>query len=101
MPDARDLRAADCRITVSACAIVVEAITRFADAQAQTRAAQRKRRDLGADRLILLLADTTANRRALRDAGPAFQAAFPISPRAALRALGEARDPGSDAIVLL
>jgi transcriptional regulator with XRE-family HTH domain len=101
MPDPRDLRAADCRITIPGCAIVVEAITRFADAQAQTRAAQRKRRDLGADRLILLLADTTANRRALREAGPAFLAAFPISARAALRALADGRDPGNDAIILI
>ncbi len=101
MPDARDLRAADCRITIPGCAVLVEAITRFVDAQAQTRSAQRKRRDLGADRLILLLADTGANRRALRDAGPAFLAAFVISPRVALRALADGRDPGGDAIILL
>ncbi len=101
MPDARDLRAADCRITIPGCAVLVEAITRFVDAQAQTRSAQRKRRDLGADRLILLLADTGANRRALRDAGPAFLAAFVISPRVALRALADGRDPDGDAIILL
>jgi transcriptional regulator with XRE-family HTH domain len=101
VPLDRDLRAGDCRLTIPGCSILVEAITRFADAQAQTRAAQRKRRDLGCDRLILLLAATGTNRRALREAGPAFAAAFPISPRAALRALAEGRDPGGDALILL
>jgi transcriptional regulator with XRE-family HTH domain len=96
-----DLRAGDCRLTIPGCTILVEAITRLADAQAQTRAAQRKRRDLGCDRLILLLADTGTNRRAVRDAGPAYAAAFPISPRAALRALAEGGDPGGDALILL
>lgn len=101
MPTARDLRAADCRITIPGCSILVEAITRFADAQAQSRAAQRKRRDLGCDRLIVLLAATGSNRRALRAAGPAFAAAFPMSPRATLRALADGRDPGADAILFL
>jgi transcriptional regulator with XRE-family HTH domain len=101
MPDPRDLRAADCRITNADSTVMVEAITRFVDAQAQNRAAQRKRRDLGCDRLILLLADTSANRRALREAGPGFLAAFPVGPRAALRALGEGHDPGGDAVIVL
>jgi transcriptional regulator with XRE-family HTH domain len=101
VPTEGDLRAGDCRITIPGCSILVEAITRLADAQAQVRAAQRKRRDLHCDRLIIALADTGANRRALRDAGPAFAAAFPISPRAALRALRDGRDPGADALILL
>lgn len=101
VPIEGDLRAGDCRISLPGCSILVEAVTRLADAQAQARAAQRKRRDLGCDRLILLLGGTGANRRALRDAGPAFAAAFPITQRAALRTLRDARDPGGDAILLL
>ena len=101
MPEARDLRAADGRISIPSCSIMVEAITRLADLQAQVRAARRKHRDLGADRLILLVADTRANRRALREAGTPLLAAFPMSPRAALRALADGRDPGADAIILL
>ena len=96
-----DLRAGDCRTAIPGRSVLVEAITRFADAQAQTRSAQRKRRDLRCDRLILLIADTSANRRALAEAGPAFQAAFPVTPRAALRALTAGVDLGGDAIVML
>jgi transcriptional regulator with XRE-family HTH domain len=101
VPIEGDLRAGDCRIRLQACCILVEAITRLVDVQAQVRAGQLKRRDLGCERLILLLSDTGANRRALREAGPAVAAAFPVAPRAALRALAEGRDPGGDAIILL
>jgi transcriptional regulator with XRE-family HTH domain len=101
MPIEGDLRAADGRIRLATCSVLVEAITRLADAQAQVRAAQRKRRDLGCDHLILLIGETGANRRALHEAGHAFVAAFPITQRAALRALAAGRDPGGDAIILL
>jgi transcriptional regulator with XRE-family HTH domain len=101
VPIPGDLRAADARVTLPSVTIVIEAITRFADAQAQARAAQLKKRDLGADRLILLLAATAANRRALREAGPDFAAAFPMTTSATLRALAHGEDPGADAIVVL
>jgi transcriptional regulator with XRE-family HTH domain len=101
IPIEGDLRAADARITAGGFAIVIEAITRLADVQAQTRAAQLKRRDLGAQRIILLLAATAANRRAVRDAGPALAAAFPIATRAALEALAAGRDPGGDSLLFL
>ena len=101
IPIEGDLRAADARITTPGCAIVVEAITRLADVQAQLRAAQLKRRDLSAQRLILLLAATGANRRAQREAGPVLPGALPIATRAALDALEAGRDPGGDALVLL
>jgi transcriptional regulator with XRE-family HTH domain len=96
-----DLRAGDARITIGETTILVEAITRLADIQAQSRAAQLKRRDLGATRLILLVAATETNRRALRAAGPAFSDAFPIRTAAAMRALAFGKDPGADAVVLL
>ena len=101
MPIEGDLRAADCRITRDGCAIVVEAITRLADVQAQIRAAQLKRRDLGAQRLTILLAATGANRRAVREAGPALADTFPVAPRAALTQLAAGRDPGGDTLILL
>lgn len=101
IPIEGDLRAADARITAGDCAIAVEAITRLADVQAQTRAAQLKRRDLRTQRLIMLLAATRANRQAVREAGPAFLDAFPIATRAALTALATGRDPGGDALILL
>src|SRR3712207_8593779 len=48
---------------------LVEAYTRMADFQAQTRAASMKKRDLAADRLVILLAATHANRRSIREVG--------------------------------
>jgi anaerobic glycerol-3-phosphate dehydrogenase len=101
MPIARDLRSTDCRITIEACSIAVEAITRLADFQAQTRAATLKKRDLAADRLILLVAATHANRHALAEASGAIGDSFPLGSRAALHALSQGHDPGADAIVLV
>jgi transcriptional regulator with XRE-family HTH domain len=101
VPIAGDLRAGDSRISTPDCSILIEAVTRLADVQAQSRAARLKHRDMGTDRLILLLAATASNRRALREAGPALLDAFPIMPRAALAALAAGRDPNGDAIILL
>ena len=101
VPIAGDLRSGDCLIAVPGCLVLVEAYTRLADWQAQTAAAGRKQRDLEADRLVLLIAATHANRRALAEAGPVAAASFPMRTRATLSALGEGRDPGADAIVVL
>lgn len=101
IPISGDLRAADMLLEVPGCRIVVEAITRLADIQAALRAAQLKQRDLHADRLILLLADTQANRYALRPAASILVPDFPTSSRSALAALGEGRDPGGNAIIVL
>src|ERR687895_253334 len=48
VPISGDLRAADVRLSIIGCQIVVEAYTRFADGQGQIRSAQIKARDLGA-----------------------------------------------------
>ncbi|HUG48059.1 MAG TPA: hypothetical protein VMP67_06565 [Candidatus Limnocylindria bacterium] len=101
MPLAGDLCSGDCRISVPGCTILIEAITRFSDYGAQTAAAARKKRDLGADRLILLLAATHANRRAVAEAGPVASGSFPLGTKQAIAALAEGRDPGADAIIFL
>ena len=81
-------------------AVGVEAISRLRDVQAQIRAARLKQRDAAIQRLVLLVAATHANRRALAAAGP-LSADFPLTTRGALAALGAGTDPGDDAIVLL
>lgn len=96
-----DLRAADVILSAPGCRILVEIITRLADFQAQVRAARLKHRDLRTDRLIVVVAATTTNRRVLREIGPAANEAFPLATRPALEALAAGRDPGADAIVLL
>jgi transcriptional regulator with XRE-family HTH domain len=101
MPLAGDLRSGDCRLRIPGCTILVEAYTRFSDYQAQTAAAARKKRDLGADRLLLLIGATHANRRALTEARAVASGSYPLGTRAALAALAVGRDPGADAIVLL
>jgi hypothetical protein len=79
----------------------VEAITRLRDVQAQLRAAQLKRQDSGVSRLVLLLADTHANRTALASADPMIRASFPIGTRAAMAALTAGRDTGGDALIVI
>jgi transcriptional regulator with XRE-family HTH domain len=101
MPIEGDMRAADAVLSNGTCVIVVEAITRLADFQAQSRAALAKKRDLKASRLVLLIADTRANRRALLVAADVAAATFPLGTREVLRALEAGADPGADGIVML
>ena len=96
-----DLRSADCRLTLPGCIILVEAYTRLSDWQAQSASAARKKRDLDVNRLILLLAATHANRRAVAEAVPVASGSFPLMTKATMRALAEGRDPGADGIVFL
>lgn len=101
MPMDRDLRAADARLSRGECTIAVEAITRLADVQAQVRAAQLKRRDLGANRPILLVAATRANRRAIAEAESMLATAFQTGTRHLIRLLASGTDPGSDCLMIL
>jgi transcriptional regulator with XRE-family HTH domain len=96
-----DLRAVDELIETDGCRIAVEAITRFADVQAQVRHARTKQRDLPADRLILLVKGSHANRRMLHEADPVLRDSFSVAPRAAFRALADGHDPGGDCVLLL
>ncbi len=101
MPRAGDLRAADQVSTIDGCRLMIEAYSRFADAQAQVRAARAKQRDLGADRLLLVIADTHTNRAAVLAAMPVIRPSFTVPARAMLAALAAGRDPGGDGVVLL
>ncbi len=101
MPIPGDLRSGDCRISIPGCSVLVEAFTRFADHQRQTANAARKKRDLGVDRLILLVAATHANREAVAAASAVSDGSFPMGTRETLAAITEGRDPGADAIVFL
>lgn len=101
VPKYGDMRAADAILHGAGIRCVVEVITRLADVQAQIRAARRKQRDLGADRLVIVIGGTRTNRRVLADAGPVVRDAFPLDTRATLQALAAGTDPGADGIVLL
>ena len=98
----RDQRAWDARVTHlrTGVSFVIEAVTRVTDVQALARRIAIKRRDGGAPRIVLLLADTRANAEVLGLAD-ILQTAFPIRTRGALKALRAGADPGGDCLVVL
>jgi transcriptional regulator with XRE-family HTH domain len=79
----------------------VEGETRITDLQAQTRRIALKARDAGAAYVLVVVADTTANRRAVLGASASILADFPIPAREALAALRAGRHPGGSALVFL
>jgi transcriptional regulator with XRE-family HTH domain len=76
--------------------VALEDLIRLAGAPARAEAA-----DGGVDFLILLLADTRANRQFVRERRISIAAMFPVPARAALDALEHARSPGGNSCVLL
>ena len=101
IPIAGDLRAVDVLLRNGDVRIAVEVITRLADLQAQVRAAQIKARDIGATRLLLVVAGTRANRAALAAARPSLVDAFDTDTRRMLADLARGADPGRDGIIVL
>lgn len=100
MPIAGDLRSGDAMVTVAEGDILIEAETRIDDVQAVERKGAAKARDLGAVRLVVLVADTRHNRRVLQD-HPELKQRFPIDTRTCLARLAAGHDPGGDALVIL
>ena len=75
--------------------------TRLRDWQALLRREHLKARDGQVDRILLVLLDSHANRRAVREAGEALRAELPLDGRALRRALREGRDPGAGGLLFL
>jgi len=96
-----DRRAFDLWLAADRITIAIEVFTKVRDVQAQIRAAHLKWRDSNRTRLIVVVAESHANRTALRAVADLIASDFPISPRAALAALTDARDPGGNAIVVV
>lgn len=101
IPRQGDLRSCDCVIRIPECTILVEAYTRFADFQAQTASAMRKKRDLPADRVVILVAATRANRNAVAEAAAVAAGSYSLASRVTLRALADGTDPETDSILFL
>jgi transcriptional regulator with XRE-family HTH domain len=99
--DPRDRRAIDLVVSGRGVRVAHEFVSRMRDAQAQSRPLIQKAQAAGIDRLILVIAGTRANRRAVDEAGAALRAAFPLSGRRILDALRHGRDPGGNGIVFL
>jgi transcriptional regulator with XRE-family HTH domain len=100
LPIPGDRRAWDAVVRGRPWQIGVEGETVMDDVQALERRLALKRRDAGIDHVILLVADTARNRRALTSAPAAF-ADLPLRTREILAALRNGRDPGGSGIVIL
>jgi len=100
IPIAGDRRSGDGLIQAERWSALVEAESRVGDLQLVERRAAAKQRDLGASRLILLIADTRHNREVLR-LHPELLERFPVGTRRCLAALGRGVDPGGDCLVVL
>lgn len=99
VPLPHDLRAADAILRRDGVTVMVEAFTRLADAQAQLRSVALKARDMGAQRTVIVLAATHANRRAMSEAMDVARTDYPIPARAMLRSLRAGEDPGGNGVV--
>jgi transcriptional regulator with XRE-family HTH domain len=100
VPIAGDLRSGDAMVTVAPGDVLIEAETRIDDVQAVERKGAAKARDLGAIRLVLLVADTRHNRRVVQE-HPELKQRFPIDTRTCLVRFAKGLDPGGDALVIL
>lgn len=97
-----DSRAWDAVADGHGCVDAFEAETRLADLQVVERRVMRKfRDDPTVQHLVLLVADTRANRDVLAIARDALRGNFPLDTRAAMAKLGAGRCPGANAIVIL
>ena len=101
LPIAGDKRAWDGVLRMPTASIGVEAETRPRDIQELERRVALKRRDGGLDRVVLLLRDSSWNRRLVRSNASSLEQSFPVPGKVALRALAQAREPGGDTIILL
>jgi transcriptional regulator with XRE-family HTH domain len=99
LPNAGDARSWDAMITGAQRRTGVEFERVIGDVQAQGRRIALKRRDGGVDYLLVVVADTPANRRALRQ----WQTFLPELPRLGIRQVLEALEAGrhpGDGLVL-
>ncbi len=101
VPIRGDRRAADAVITSAGGRCVIEAIVRLVDLQAQWRAIALKSRDLGIDRVIVVVAATRANRRTLAGSRDLWESVLPVGTRAGIRALRAGSLPPDDALLLI
>jgi hypothetical protein len=79
----------------------VAAETHLRDEQELLRREQLKARDSGVGRILLVLADTAHNRRAVRESWPGLRSVLPLEGRAVLAALRRGRDPGRNGLLFV
>ena len=95
-----DLRAWDMVIDADL-AVAVDAETRLYDIQAVQRRCETKLRDSSIDRMVLLVADTSHNRRVLREHRVALASTFPLATADVMAALRAGKAPPANGIVVM
>jgi transcriptional regulator with XRE-family HTH domain len=100
LPIPGDRRAWDAVCGREAWRVGVEAETVLDDSQAVDRRVSLKRRDGGVDHVVILIADTPRNRRALELASAGFSG-FPLRTREIMTALGAGHEPRGSGVVIL
>ena len=101
MPIAGDLRSWDAIATFHDGALAIEAEMRLRDPQALDRRIALKQRDAEIDRVLLLINDSEANRRAIRASRESLRSRLPLDGREILRAVRRGRVPHASGILLL
>ncbi len=96
-----DLRAWDAVVRTADGPTAIEAETRLADVQAMQRRIGLKQRDGGMSRVVILIAATDANRRALAASRAALRTDYPLDTREVIAALIDGRQPPANGIVVL
>lgn len=81
--------------------VPAELETRIGDYQALLRRLHRKMRDGDVPAVLLIVADTPGNRRAVDAAGPQVAADFPVSARSALASLAAGERPAGSALIFI
>jgi transcriptional regulator with XRE-family HTH domain len=100
LPIPGDRRAWDAVCGREAWRVGVEAETVLDDSQAVDRRVSLKRRDGGVDHVVILIADTPRNRRALEQTAAGFSG-FPLRTREIMAALGAGLEPRGSGVVIL
>lgn len=101
IPGPGDLRAWDVLLVLGSVRAGVAVETRLRDVQALLRREHAKMRDSGVQRLLLVLLNSSTNRRAVREAGEVLRTALPLDGRTILPALRVGRDPGGNGILFV
>ncbi len=99
--DPREQRAIDALLIRPPHQVGVEAVTRLIDAQGQVRPIILKQQAASISCMLLLVADTRLNRRAIDDGAATLRPAFRMGAKALLAELRAGRQPASNGLVLL
>jgi hypothetical protein len=101
LPIPGDQRAVDAELWLAGKRVGFELETRLGDAQATARRVALKQRDAGLARMVLVVADTRANRAAILGGAPTLKATFSLGSRAVMASLRNGAAPSGNGVVLV